>query len=992
MKNFYFAVIFLLFAAISAAATEITVGGYNNSTWRFGGDSAKIRIYLDRQTVTTDGKVLNASVPGLGGWYKQIDCAVSGSHLACPSFVLDSTTDSSNPNAKYTFVIFDSSNKNRDTFATLKIPPSPSPTTFGALLIYNQTAIPAIPETFTKAETTALISALTDASVRASENLIGSVRLDSAPDDSSNPVAVGINSPLLNASDRILVSKYDTFADAVGALSGTKSVLVIDDECTVSTAVEIPANMTIAETKNGRILKTGAGKIYFEGVGLENPTGEKLFSGFAPGDIVWTDEDYPREISAELFDSDSVTEKYNITDRALLAKSAVIHVLKGTITGQSVVTEQHTIKFGAGTFLNTAAVNYQFVLQSNTKLLGEGAGITNIRESDKDGVIRIAYASGVIAFPFHDKNYNIEVRGIRFYSDTDKLVDTSASAVNLGNITRGVIADNEFDGTHGFGAYVGGFADAENTGVSNYAENCWITGNTFKNLGAQNAGVIQGKNIFITDNIFTNFGQERLRVNDGVADGGNVMTSATGGFTPNMVGASVTVYKEGVYAGTLTIASTTNNSVTLYGSVPAGTGYFMQVRTPFLAVIDLEPNHQNDILENIVVARNIIDARGSVATANGIVSQRGGGKSSRNIQIKDNLIIGGDMPATLDADSARVVTLGIILEGAETSDVSGNTIIGTAQSGMSIANTSNSTILNNKLVRTGGGGNPAIEVIGSRNNLFGQNILTAVGSGSQANHIQELEYSGVINVAAAVGGKSNVALVSGQYFIPGNVGGKIRFGGASYVITDFVDFNNIKISRTGGALSNQDYVSNYNSNMYRAMPSDTVLLSADSGSKIINEFPVPTLQPVANLLPNTATTVGNNAGAFTYLHIYSLYPVSALGTDGTSLEFIYTGKFSNSASTNKKIFFDISGGQNFDSGNITSTADWTMKVSFTRNAGGSEKIVAVELLISGLPPIIKVFNYTLDEVTPTSLSIAASGTLANDVILKSAIVRRINWQ
>ncbi len=795
---------------------------------------------------------------------------------------------------------------------------------------------------------------------------------------------------IVNGSSVVLLSQFNKLNDAVAAAAaGQKKIVLIDKNAVLTTDTVIPGDIILSQTNGAKITKTGnAGKITFQGIGLENPLAEKLFSGFAPGDIVWTGIDYPREISAELFDSNSVTEKYNIADRALLAKSAIIHVFKGSITGQSVVSDKHTLKFGAGTFLNTAAVDYQFVMQSNTKLLGEGAGITNVSESSADGIIRIVYSSGVTAFPFKGKNYNIEIRGIRFYSDVDKLVDTSASAVSLGNTTNAIIADNEFDGTHGFGAYVGGFADADNTGKPNYAENCRIERNVFKNLGAQNAGVIQGKNIFITDNIFTNIGQQRLIVRDGTADGKTTVTSAKGGFTQNMVGAAATILKPNVFGATYNITAVTPKSITLNAAVPAGTDLIIQVRTPFLSVIDLEPNHPNDILENVVVARNIIDGRNAVHTANGIVSQRGGATASRNIQIKDNLIIGGDNPNNFVNDSPRNFSIGIVLEGADASDVSGNTITGTSQSAISVANSTNSNISNNKVLRGGGGGNPGIQVIGSRNNVFNQNIISIIGTGSQSDYYQESEYSGVINVAASDGAKSAVKFVSGQYFIPGNIGGRIRFDGASYVITDFIDLNNVRIARTGGALSSQNYVSEYNKNTYKGTPPGKILLSANSFSTIVNEMP---FQSLAKSLPNSVTTIGNTAGNLTTFHSYTITSENALLTDGDALEFLYSGKFSKSASTNKRIVFDISGGVDFDSGNISSNGDWILKASYTRNADGNEKIVTVELNITGQPPIIKVFNYAAPDIYERTISLKASGTLANDVILKSALVRRRNW-
>jgi len=618
-------------------------------------------------------------------------------------------------------------------------------------------------------------------------------------------------------------------------------VLTVSKDIRCSTKMLVPAETTYRFVNGAQIVNVGACSVEFRGIGLVDPlSSQQVFSGFAPGQVVFTGStNYPTRISAELWGGAGtpVELKYANADSALKGKQATIHVLSGVIAGQLTVTEYHTLSFGPGDFPNRSAVGPQIVLQSNTRITGAGSERTTLRESSSllTDTIRFVYGAGVVKHPFNGSIHDVEVDHLRFYSDTDKPFDTSLSAVFLGNVIRGKIHDCEFDSLHGFGAFVGGFADPENTGHPNYAEDCEIYNNLFENLGTQEAGVIQGRNIRIHDNRFKKIGRIVKQVSDGVTNGSNVVTSATASFLPHYNGTPVTVVKPGHPAVFANIDAVRDpRTVVLSSPIPySANGVTIQIHSPFQSVIDLEPNHPNDILEDIYIYNNVIDARDAVYYANGIVAQVGGALNTRNIHIENNQVIGCDLSNDSSFEPPREISIGIMLAGGNGAVVSGNTVRCTGQSGMSIYNSVRSSIVGNDLAVVGGGGNPGIQVIGSSGNTFANNRIRKVGSESQDASIVESEFNGVADLGPSDGTASILTVRSGVAFYPFNVGSSVTIGGQTFPVVAWIDLAHIKVRRTsGGPVTAQPIVTRYNSNKYSN--SGQVFRSGNSSSIISN--------------------------------------------------------------------------------------------------------------------------------------------------------------
>lgn len=334
-------ILFTLLFSLSTLATEVTVSSFALNNWRYGGTTASLRMYASNQFVTSDSKTVVASPRVLDqSFYAKVNCTISGTTITCPTFVIDSTTDSSNPNARYQFVFWDYRNERKDSIGNIRVPATPNPTTLSALLLYNQSDIVAdLSTTYSKAEIDALLADLSTAP-NASEVIFGKSKLTVAPVDPNNPLAVGDNDPRLadlpvadssttvkgkvklttaptDPANPLAVSNTDpritkslsldysnSLASAVSSIgSSTNTLLLVSQDTTVSTSVTVPKNIFIKTTGGAKFLKSGSGTITFQGQGISKEVGRvDLFSSFSVGDISFSgvppDEIYPEWFGA----------------------------------------------------------------------------------------------------------------------------------------------------------------------------------------------------------------------------------------------------------------------------------------------------------------------------------------------------------------------------------------------------------------------------------------------------------------------------------------------------------------------------------------------------------------------------------------------------------------------------------------------------------------------------------------------------------------------
>lgn len=173
----------LLVLAAPALATDITVNSFPVPNYRWGGTTAKVRLYSNMAWTDSTGVPHIVGTPGnQTGFYQEINCTVTGSTLYIPQFVLPSTIDSIDHNqVRITAVIFDyRGNAHEQLFANWRIPNQPATTTWPVLVVYNaSTQPPLAPNYATLTQVSAMIVSAINASTAAATTRF-------APGDTAN--------------------------------------------------------------------------------------------------------------------------------------------------------------------------------------------------------------------------------------------------------------------------------------------------------------------------------------------------------------------------------------------------------------------------------------------------------------------------------------------------------------------------------------------------------------------------------------------------------------------------------------------------------------------------------------------------------------------------------------------------------------------------------------------------------------------------------------
>lgn len=323
----------------------------------------------------------------------------------------------------------------------------------------------------------------------ASRTVIGKTALDENPVLSTDPVAVAINS---NRILRVLVEDYaNNLATAVTDIGATPTTLVIKEDATVSTAVTIPATLYLEFQQGAVLTKSLSGAIEFEGFGITDPLSQiPIFSNFATGGIQWTGTDAPVAISAELWDTASVslTARLDRANAAFPSKTVQIVAYPRTITGTTTFSENRSLHFTVGEYPNTIATNiYPFIFTSDFTCTADLGAIINISATGGAGFKPTSLTTSI---------QNIFFDGLHLVGDPAATADPANSVIIIGNANAGYIRNCIFEDIKQY-VVIGGAGSS-----GNYAENCDATGNKFINCPTQALDVINGKNCSLVNNDF----------------------------------------------------------------------------------------------------------------------------------------------------------------------------------------------------------------------------------------------------------------------------------------------------------------------------------------------------------------------------------------------------------------------------------------------------------------------------------------------------------
>ena len=302
-------------------------------------------------------------------------------------------------------------------------------------------------------------------------------------------------------------SQYSNAGSAIDAFGGSRTILHLDADLEVNTEVVVPPTVLV-KSFGGKFIKTGAGKLRFQGLGI-GQIGSllPLFSGFAPGDVTFEGDLYPRELLTEWWDTgnNSFQDRYNRADLSVVNKEAKIIGYPRQITsGTAIVGEKHTLLFTDGDYPNNCA-NYgvtnfpPFLLKNNTKVYGSRNAKIHESSVNANGWLMYAHharSGGGESTGFQE---NINVEGFTIVGDPT-MVDTSGgtnSCILVGNCRGGGVRKVRWEYTKSYACLVGLYGTD-----GNHARNFAVEGCEFIRCGTQVLALINGIGIRFRENYF----------------------------------------------------------------------------------------------------------------------------------------------------------------------------------------------------------------------------------------------------------------------------------------------------------------------------------------------------------------------------------------------------------------------------------------------------------------------------------------------------------
>src|SRR5947209_885877 len=151
----------------------------------------------------------------------------------------------------------------------------------------------------------------------------------------------------------------------------------------------ITADGVLRFTGGARIIKGTGCSISFEGIGLADPLSKTaVFSGFNPGDIIWSGSAYPRVVATSLWSGSDVSDKIKSAIAALAGKQNVtIKVYPGNLGSGWQLKAGQNLYLTKGVYTNSINLPdaIEFYLESNTSVYGDGSDATIIQESSSPG-------------------------------------------------------------------------------------------------------------------------------------------------------------------------------------------------------------------------------------------------------------------------------------------------------------------------------------------------------------------------------------------------------------------------------------------------------------------------------------------------------------------------------------------------------------------------------------------------------------------------------
>lgn len=623
------------------AQITVAAGSLQVDLTDHGSDDLVIRIYNKRQFIDSDGQTVVRSRMRGDLYYEEVPCVYDENNdlVLFAEHTLDSHTDAvSDPYlAAYNYVLYGDGGRRliSNLYKNLRVPHTANPTTLPDIVAYNQSAPGSMPDTYyTAAQVNALLALrqlllvsgvniktvggasilgpgdldtvtqaeVEDAVTAALEGQlktingeeivgVGNILVQALLESGVNIKSVGgvsilgpgnipiTDPPVPGIGVEAFTSAYASLDAAVADIGATPTTLLVDSPTAVNDAVVVPATLMLRRLGTNKLVAAG-GTVEFEGYGLTDPTSPvAIFSGFAPGDITWSGSDFPPRLSASLWDDADLDEKLV---NAIEAVSAITAVDRNSVT---VVARPGTINIPVrvreGVDVHLTAGTYY------SNILAYGAGHNG-------------------AFIPYDRN--------RIFGDGMN----KTFLVESPNNQRTIVV----------------------SGIE-------IPSAPFRNYD------IAVHDICFMGNPVTTYDSAASSVNLGNTVNGQVRRCAfleTHGFAL-YVGGFDNIDPDSGADGAWLVDNYIRGLGTQYIGTIGGRNIFIDRNvmvancrdvTPSMSIVDIEPNYDTTGSENVHITNNIIDARLSRTSVNGITVQRAYSGNVRNVRIAGNTIIDRD--------------------------------------------------------------------------------------------------------------------------------------------------------------------------------------------------------------------------------------------------------------------------------------------------------------------------------------------------------------
>ena len=203
--------------------------------------------------------------------------------------------------------------------------------------------------------------------------------------------------------------------------------------------------------------------------------------------------------------------RINAADAQLGTNASVIEVDGGgQIATQIVISSNHTLRFGPGTWTNSNTGNETILLNDNTVLEGHGWDTVIQEPPGNNPLSYFIVRPHATHLDGAAQANNISVRNIQFSGvGIAKAPNGSQATVNTGLLNGGTYENLWFNTTHGIGLTVG----ETNVHGNAFAANVTVQGCTFTNVGGGipphfpggggvTLAIVNGDNILVQNNTF----------------------------------------------------------------------------------------------------------------------------------------------------------------------------------------------------------------------------------------------------------------------------------------------------------------------------------------------------------------------------------------------------------------------------------------------------------------------------------------------------------